>query len=386
MRVADVDELKREGVQLTQAVDRPDRLEYLDSLRGIAAFLVVLHHVYQTAPFWPNFVRFSPFRLLLNGRSSVIFFFVLSGFVLAYGIWRGDQPVGFVRFVLRRLARIYLPYLVAGGVAIAAMILLRPGVLPDTAVTFNAMWPAPITWPAATGHLLLFGSAEANSVNTPSWSLVYEIRISILIPFLCFVAVRFGQLFFWLSVLAYALVELMMANLGISRVPFEAEAITDNILVSAHFAACFVLGLFIARAAIQRADWLYGMSTSRKALLTTIAVPLLFIFRDDTGAIGSAVLLTLALNTQKFQKFLRIPVLLFLGRISFSLYLTHTIVLQIVVRLLHDHVPLWNSLAVTMLLVIPVATLFYRAVERPALLLSKKIGRWGRTVPVQAIG
>jgi peptidoglycan/LPS O-acetylase OafA/YrhL len=346
--------------------------------------LVVLHHVYQTAPFWPDFVRFSPFRLLLNGRSSVIFFFVLSGFVLAYGIWRGDQPTRFGRFVLRRLARIYVPYLAAGAVAIATMLLLQPHILPDTAITFNAMWPSPITWPTAFGHLALLGSADANSVNTPSWSLVYEIRISLLIPAFCFLAGRFGNVFFVSSLGCFAAVEFAIARLGISRVPFEAEGILDNLLVTSHFAACFILGLFLARAAIDQAGWLYQMSIGRKVMLAAVAVSLLFIFRDDTGSTGSAILILLALNTEAFQNLLRTPVLLFLGKISFSLYLTHTIVLQTIVRVLHDYVPMWLSLVGTLFAVIPIAVLFYFLVERPALQLSKKIGRWGlpRAVPV----
>jgi peptidoglycan/LPS O-acetylase OafA/YrhL len=354
-----------------------ERLDFLDSLRGLAACLVVLHHVYQTDPFWPDAFRFSPLRMVLNARTSVIFFFVLSGFVLAYGIWRGDQPVRFFRFALRRLTRIYLPFAAAGLAAIVSMILLNPGPLPGMGIVFNEMWRSPITWSAALAHLGLVGSVEAVSVNTPSWSLVYEIRISLLIPLFCLLASRFRTGFIAASVVIFILNEFAMNSLGLSRVPYTAATLTDNLLVTTHFAASFILGLLLARAAVDRADWLYRMSPAVKCLLAFVAAPLLLIFRDETASIGSALIMVLALNTKGFQNFLRSPILLFLGRISFSLYLTHFIVLQIVVRTLYDFVPLWLSLTMVLIGAIPCAVIFYYAVERPALQLSKRIGRWG---------
>jgi len=87
-------------------VSAPRRLDYLESLRGLAALMVVLHHHYMTAPFLQEVVRFTPLRFLINGRSSVIFFFVLSGFVIVYGILNGSRKFSYPNFVLRRLVRI----------------------------------------------------------------------------------------------------------------------------------------------------------------------------------------------------------------------------------------------------------------------------------------
>jgi peptidoglycan/LPS O-acetylase OafA/YrhL len=361
--------------RIRDAAGRQERLDYLDSLRGIAALLVVLHHLYQTSPFWSDFVRFSPLRLLLNGRSSVIFFFVLSGFVLAYGIWRGDQQTHFVQFAARRLARIYLPFLAAGLVAIFAMVFVSAGPLADTAITFNEMWPAPITWRSAVEHLLLLGNEQGVSINSPSWSLVYEIRISMLIPAFCVLLVRSRTRFLVSSLVVYVLTDLLMAAQGKTLVPYEAETLLDNLLVTIHFAGCFIVGIFLARAATEKADWLYRMRSHLKMPIAVFALLLLLIFRDPTCTAGSALVLVLALNTKRLQDVLRKPAFLFLGRISFSLYLTHALVLQTVVRALDGSVPLWLCLVLTLLLVVPVATLFYRNIEEPSLAFSKRIAR-----------
>jgi peptidoglycan/LPS O-acetylase OafA/YrhL len=61
------------------------RITSLDSLRGIAALVVVLYHLCMT--FWETLhgtgiytlLRHQPLLILLQGRSAVILFFVMSG-------------------------------------------------------------------------------------------------------------------------------------------------------------------------------------------------------------------------------------------------------------------------------------------------------------------
>lgn len=170
---------------------------------------------------------------------------------------------------------------------------------------------------------------------------------------------------------------------GLDPVPYGATGVAENWLFTIHFAAYFVVGLLLAKAATERADWLCNMQGWQKAVLILIGGPLLFIFRDATGAIGAAMVIILAINSSAFQTFLRKPFLSWLGRISFSLYLTHTIVLQIVVRLLHQYVPLSLSLVATLILIFPIAALFFRFVEMPAIQLSRWIGR--RETPADTV-
>src|SRR2546425_9611817 len=89
------------------------RLVALTSLRFFAAIIVVLYHCGQsTLQFMPL-----PFRgLIKNGYGAVGFFFVLSGFVLAYSYYtpmrsgvHGDQGV----FWTNHFARIYPIYAIA---------------------------------------------------------------------------------------------------------------------------------------------------------------------------------------------------------------------------------------------------------------------------------
>ena len=90
------------------------RYPELDALRGIAALVVVIFHYLVM---WHSATLFDT-RLgsllypLVAGHEAVILFFLLSGFVLALPLLAGDQ-MPYSRFALRRVLRIYGPYLMA---------------------------------------------------------------------------------------------------------------------------------------------------------------------------------------------------------------------------------------------------------------------------------
>ena len=97
----------------------------LDGLRGVAALLVVLFHVFECFDWSP-----AP-----HGYLAVDFFFVLSGFVIGYAYDDRWKPAGETKrprltmggFFLRRLIRLH-PMVVAGAVLGAVCFLLQGSV------------------------------------------------------------------------------------------------------------------------------------------------------------------------------------------------------------------------------------------------------------------
>jgi peptidoglycan/LPS O-acetylase OafA/YrhL len=101
------------------------RLDYLDSIRGIAALVVVLHHCWLgTAPASfsshnslasitlasvTSILLYGLNRFFASGRSAVIIFFVLSGFVLACSLLARRTP--YVSYAVKRVFRIYPAFL-----------------------------------------------------------------------------------------------------------------------------------------------------------------------------------------------------------------------------------------------------------------------------------
>jgi peptidoglycan/LPS O-acetylase OafA/YrhL len=174
---------------MMNVVDRPvTRLRYfeLDSLRGLAALIVVLHHLRLL---WQSDAEpsSSTCRAFLDlvapfGAEAVMMFFVLSGFVLSLPAVNG-RPQTYPTFITRRIFRIYVPYLAALAFAVAGAFWLHGGSFGSE--WFSGSWPEPVNWHLVGQHILFLGNYDTDQFNPPIWSLVYEMRISLFFPLLC---------------------------------------------------------------------------------------------------------------------------------------------------------------------------------------------------------
>ena len=85
----------------------PPRLHSLTGLRFFAAGIVFLHHAFELTT---GTLREAMTAVFGHGRAGVSFFFLLSGFVLAWSMQPGDKATSFWR---RRAARLWPAYAVA---------------------------------------------------------------------------------------------------------------------------------------------------------------------------------------------------------------------------------------------------------------------------------
>ena len=144
--------------------------DILDGLRGVAALLVIVYHVFECFDWTP----------VPHGYLAVDFFFVLSGFVIGYAYdsrWREGLTVG--RFFKRRLIRLH-PMVIIGAVIGAVCFFLQGGVRWDgTQVAAGwvmlamllGMFMLPL-YPGAAADVR--GNGEMFPLNGPSWSLFFE--------------------------------------------------------------------------------------------------------------------------------------------------------------------------------------------------------------------
>ncbi len=105
---------------------------------------------------------------------------------------------------------------------------------------------------------------------------------------------------------------------------------------------------------------------------------------DAAFGLGAALMIALALGSPAWSRGLQRRPLLWLGRISYSLYLTHNIVLLAVVHAFH---PMLDGPALVALVVVAsllVADLGYRLVEAPSIRLGRRLAGRGRRRPAQA--
>ena len=153
----------------------PDKshFEILDGLRGIAALMVVIFHVFEA------YSDADPTKQIINhGYLAVDFFFLLSGFVIAYAYDDRWSRMGQWEFYKRRLIRLQ-PMVVFGSVFGGALFYLQAGGL------FPRIAETPV-WQMLLVMLLgctllplpkafdIRGWDEIHPLNGPAWSLFYE--------------------------------------------------------------------------------------------------------------------------------------------------------------------------------------------------------------------
>ena len=87
-------------------------IKSLQVFRGLAAFAVVSHHAVVSTDAFVGIVPYSINSILVKGYLGVDFFFVLSGFIIMYTHMNDNQTnSSLLRYILKRVTRIYPPYL-----------------------------------------------------------------------------------------------------------------------------------------------------------------------------------------------------------------------------------------------------------------------------------
>src|SRR5438105_4722848 len=125
--------IERHGVSTPQS---NRRIAELDSVRGIAACVVLASHLVGV-PFYDYGAMYE--RGVSNAAyAAVIIFFVLSGFVLVQPFLAGSVSYG--RFVVRRFFRIYPPYIAAVAIALLVSSVAGRGKLAGFGDLLNKNW------------------------------------------------------------------------------------------------------------------------------------------------------------------------------------------------------------------------------------------------------
>lgn len=151
----------------------------LDGLRGVAALMVVVFHLLEP------YSHGNPQRQIVNhGYLAVDFFFMLSGFVIAYAYDDRWARMGVGAFIARRVVRLQ-PMVVLGGVIGAALFAFQASpVFPkvegtSTAKLIGVMLLGFVMIPLPKSADLR-GWDEIYPLNGPQWSLFYEYIANIL--------------------------------------------------------------------------------------------------------------------------------------------------------------------------------------------------------------
>ncbi|HVU32355.1 MAG TPA: acyltransferase [Opitutaceae bacterium] len=336
--------MKSESViaRVPRATDRPAprRYAFLDGMRGLSALYVVFHHMYMMAgdrisTAWRPWLSWMGY-----GSWAVCVFIVLSGFCLMLPVAQADTghiPGGAWSYFKRRSRRILPPYYAALVLALAVI-----GAIPAAfEVSPTAPGPAVVlsqlpafTAPVLVSHLLLIHNLSPlwiYRINGAFWSVATEWQIYFIFPFLLLPAWRrfgvtggvaiaaligYGMAFLFRNQLAtFQFVALFGMGMAAAEIITHRPARFRPVFFAIVTSVC--VGLLIGIARLYPVVFDHFHSGEMLVGIAAASAITYFAVTNDSGRPAS------------FGRIFETRVALWLGSISYSLYLMHGTVLEI---------------------------------------------------------
>jgi peptidoglycan/LPS O-acetylase OafA/YrhL len=372
-----------------------NKIGYLESLRGIAALVVVFAHYvvgFYPALYWarPDLAHFpgtievwisgTPLNLLYNGDFSVAVFFVLSGFVLSYKFFQKRGTEAFLLpLALKRYVRLLVPVLFS---LILAYLFLKFSLLSNRAasavtksVWLGTYWQfQPDIWAMAREAFFGVFFRSEHTYNNVLWTMTFEFYGSLMVfvfvaffrnsPRRAFVYAAAALLTFRSYYLAFVLGILLC----------DLESMEDNILKRMRslplLVVLLLVGLFLGSYPMER-----GVEGTVYTFLPAAV-------RARTWHIVGAFLVMISvLQSRRLQSILSKKTFLFLGRISFSQYILHFLIicslscslLQKLVPLLPYHAAVLVTFCISLPVIMVASHFIYLFVDRAGVRWSKAV-------------
>ena len=318
-----------------------NRIEIIDSLRGIAVLMVTWFHMTNT--YSDGFVKSSG----QYGWLGLEIFFVISGFIIPYAMYRSGYKIkkDYGRFLLKRFTRIEPPYIIAMLCTLALLYLssLSPG--------FQGTPPD-----ISAKHVFLhFG--YLNGIFGYSWFNPVFWTLAIEFQFYLFISLLFPLMISKNSVLRD------MSFFLISLLPLTQS---QEVFIF-HYMCLFAFGILTFQA-------LSKIISIKKYFFMFIVVSVFSYFSLGLLITVVAVFTSLFILFVKIKEF---RILTFLGSISYSLYLLHIPiggrVVNIGKRFADSDIEfVFISILATLISII-CAYYFYKFIEKPAMNLASRI-------------
>jgi peptidoglycan/LPS O-acetylase OafA/YrhL len=374
------------------------RLQSIDAMRGVAALGVVLYHtILQTQNAVPaNFFRWPvKFLQFLSsfGYVGVFLFFVISGFCIHLQ-WaksrasKQPQPIQFGSFWKRRIRRLYPPYLIAFALFMLVAAL-------TTGINLSHFFVYDVVM-----HLLMLHNLDPHtcySINGVFWTLAVEEQLYLAYFLLLFLRTRWG----WGPTLLIC----ALARIGWRLFSHAAWATTGAIIPFPEAAAShwftWALGAIAVEAAfglVQLPKWCRNLWIGGAAIVLASAISLflptlqydslahesLWMLMHPLWGLGFFVLVNRAVQAEqswlgRLKRPRVVTAAAFVGVFSYSLYLTHELVIMqswwFTIKAIP---PVLNSLLIVAPATIAFAWLFFRYCEKPYM---RKLS--GRTIRIE---
>ena len=305
-----------------------EKLKGLDSLRAIAALIVVINHIelIKRSNKIDDFGNFLP-----SAHIAVILFFVISGFLITFLLvkeWDLNKRISFKKFYLRRILRIWplyyfvilLSYILINNNQSIKSYLLCLSIFPNVAHIFGHGW-----------------------VPSPQiWSIGVEEQFYLLWPlFVSIVLHKKKKIISFLLLGLFLLLTFLPHGIAYLNSRYFDSVFLENLERLFNFSNynSIAIGCFIGIAYWKNYNWVRFLNSNLIIIPLSIAILCMWILNFKysyfTNEIFS-ILFSLMILGIVGNKTINIDnkIFKFLGKISYGIYMYHWIVIEIVFRFL----------------------------------------------------
>lgn len=381
---------------------RSNRLDFIDTVRGVGALIVLVNHYfagYGAPPGLPRSLWTGPAGIVQDGQAAVGMFFLFSGFVLARkyaltGRLRRLSPREWAAFSIARLCRIVIPFAVALWVSALLQTTMSPigTTEPDGTLWLHTYWhPRPLGELTKQSLLIRYGY---DHLLPQDWTLVLETYLSLALPLLVLIAT-------WSTPLLGLVIVVSIVGFRIhgALLPFAMGILVAN-YADLIFTRVSRLSMLAWWTLLSAALIIYHC---RELLPTIILASLREGVIWHLSELGALAVLFALIGSPRSQQWLSRPTFVHLGRTSYSFYLWHFTILQCAtpsILLFLNRAGIvggsawWIGLTATAVANTTLARLSYRAVEVPSIaagryahsFLTERSYSWGRRGIVTSSG
>jgi peptidoglycan/LPS O-acetylase OafA/YrhL len=340
------------------APSRASHIAALTGLRAAAAAGVMLYHFREVGP--SVFFQFGPFDPLIRQASvGVDVFFVLSGFVICHAyarVFATSVSVPLYRDFLRnRLARLYPIHLatLAGMLVLFVIGLAVFRVVPNNAASYTGR---------SIAHNLLLTHAWFPGVgapNTPAWSISAEWFAYLLFPPLCCLSRKRPS---WLLAALAAVMVIAAQLLGPLHPLFRV-------------ASEFSLGMWTCELVQRSSGTFIGWRLGALCVLVVFVLVQLTTHDPDAwlgiyAFLTACLLVCLVNDADVVGRLFRHRALVYVGEISYSIYMCHWLVWSVMKHAAHSSLPILIrypllQVAIGIVMTFCLAAFAYHHIEQP---------------------
>jgi peptidoglycan/LPS O-acetylase OafA/YrhL len=314
---------------------RPRQLDGLTGIRALAAGWVVIEHFRLVIYIlFPGVTVLEPW--IRTGFLGVEVFFVLSGFIISYQY--ADRFSAFSwpqyrKFLELRIARIY-------PVHLATLLGLTGIILVASTIGIRMSGKDDYTIGSFIGNLLILqGLPGVSPFNNPAWSISVEFAAYLVFPLmaLALVGVRSARQGFTTAAL--------VAMVGVAAMMLVAVSLNDSptggVMIWLRIATEFTIGCLLFGGWRHLTNKKFGAHWDWAAIASVVVIAVTL---GIVGGEGAAALLTVpaiavfvlscAGATGVLGRLLATPLMIWGGKVSYSVYMTHFILLMVFGELL----------------------------------------------------